>query len=164
MSENKAENKAKHQSLPLLWTLGICVLLLGVGAGLTLLIFSTEPQAVREGANKQTAMLVETVEVSQGEFRPHIEVLGTVEPAKDIELGIRVGGEVVEMSPHYTPGGFVEKGEVLVQVDQTDYQNALEQRQSELRQAVADLQLEMGRQEIAQEDFQLLERELSPRK
>lgn len=159
-SNHETESEGKSLSLPI--TLGICALLLVIGIGLSVLIFSSEPQAVREGASKQTAMLVETVEASRGDFKPLIEVLGTVEPAKDIELGIRVGGEVLEMSSHFTPGGYLTKGEVLLQVDPTDYENALAQRESELRQAVADLRLEMGQQEIAQEDYQLLDQELSP--
>lgn len=162
MTDNQAEMNSESRPLSLPITLGLCGLLLVIGIGFSVLIFSTEPQAVREGASKQTAMLVETVEVSRGDYRPLIEVLGTVEPSKDIELGIRVGGEVLEMSPHFTPGGYVTQGEVLVQVDPSDYKNALEQRESALRQAVADLHLEMGRQEIAQEDYRLLEPELSP--
>jgi RND family efflux transporter MFP subunit len=50
----------------------------------------------------------------------------------------------------------VEEGETLLQIDPSDYRTALQQRKSELRQAKADLKLEMGRQDVAQQDYQLL--------
>jgi RND family efflux transporter MFP subunit len=55
----------------------------------------------------------------------------------------------------------VEEGETLLQIDPADYEAALQQRRSELRQAEADLNLEMGRQDVAQQDYQLLDDSLS---
>jgi multidrug resistance efflux pump len=55
----------------------------------------------------------------------------------------------------------VKKGEKLLQIDPTDYKNTLEQRKSDLRQAVADLNVKMGRQNVAQKDYQLLNETLS---
>lgn len=81
--------------------------------------------------------------------------MGTVEAAQDIILSPRISGEVIERSPSFTPGGYVEKGEVLLQIDSTDYKNTLQQRKSELRQAQSDLNLEMGRQEAAQSEYRI---------
>jgi RND family efflux transporter MFP subunit len=106
-------------------------------------------------------MLVEVSEVHQGDYRPIIVAMGTVEPAQDITLSPRVGGEVVSRSPAFTPGGFVDKGDALLQIDPTDYRNTLQQRKSELRQAVSDLNVEMGRQNVALKDYQLLDEALS---
>ena len=142
-------------------TLLICLLILVAAAGLIALIFSTEPTAVRTASTKETAMLVETIRAEQGAFQPHIVAMGTVEPARDIILMPRVSGEIIERAPAFTPGGFVEKGGMLLKIDPADYQNALRQRESDLRQAIADLHLEMGRQHVARQDYQLLEETLS---
>lgn len=124
-------------------------------------IFRTEPKAKIGGATKETAMLVEVVEVERGNYRPEIVTTGSVVPSKDIILSPRVSGEVMEISSSFTPGGFVKKGEMLLRIDHADYQNALQLRESELLQAEADLNIEMGRQNVAQKDLELLEEELA---
>jgi RND family efflux transporter MFP subunit len=138
------------------------VVLLG-GAGLIYLIFTTEPTATRGGATKETAMLVEVTEVESGSFRPTIEAVGSVIPSREIVLAPRVDGEIVEISGSFTPGGIVEKGQMLARIDPADYQNTLRQRESDLRQAQADLDIEMGRQNVAETEFSLYEGDLTDR-
>ena len=137
-------------------TLLICLAILVVGTGVTAFIFLTEPDAERSGAVKQTAMLVEVTQAERGAFRPTIRAMGTVEPAQDVVLSSRVSGEVVARSPSFTPGGYVRRGEVLLRLDPSDYRNVLRQRRSALRQAQSELDLEMGRQDVARLDYELL--------
>ncbi|MDX1638702.1 MAG: efflux RND transporter periplasmic adaptor subunit [Balneolaceae bacterium] len=136
-------------------TLLICFVILLFGGAATALIFSTEPTAQRSGATKQTAMLVDVNKVEQGTYRPVIRAMGTVEPARDINLSPRVGGEIINRGSSFTPGGFVEQGDTLLQIDPSDYRYALQQRRSELQQALSDMSLEMGRQEAAQKEYQI---------
>jgi RND family efflux transporter MFP subunit len=142
-------------------TLLICLIILLVGAAMTTLIFFTEPTASRTGATKETAMLVDVTEVSSGSYQPTIQVMGTVQPSQEIMLSPRVSGEIINRSEAFTPGGYVQKGETLLQIDPADYKNALAQRQSELQQAKSDLNIEMGHQNVAQQDYQLVEDSLS---
>ena len=139
----------------------ICFCILVVGTGITALIFMTEPTATRVAATKRTAMLVDVVEVERGTFRPVIVATGTVEAEQDIILSPQVGGQVLSLSSTFTPGGFVKKGQVLLQIDPADYQNALLEKKSDLRRATADLNIEMGRQNVAQKDYQILNETLS---
>ncbi|MFB6248283.1 MAG: efflux RND transporter periplasmic adaptor subunit [Salinibacter sp.] len=142
-------------------TLLICLsLLLGAGA-VTTLIFSTEPTAQRTGATRETAMLVDVTTVERDTVRPTVKAMGTVRPAQDIVLSPRVSGEIIRRAAAFAPGGYVQKGETLLKIDPSDYKNTLQQRQSELKQAVADLTLEMGRQDVAQQDYELLNDTLS---
>lgn len=141
----------------LLISLGILL----VGGAVTVMIFLTEPTAGRTGATKETAMLVEVTEAEQGTYRPTIVATGTVQPSKDIILSPRVNGEIISHSPEFVPGGFVSKGDVLLQIDPADYRNILELRKSDLRQALADLNVEQGRQEVALKDYQLVEESLT---
>lgn len=142
-------------------TLLISLGVLLAGGVVTAIIFMTEPEARRGGATKKTAMLVDVMRVERDTFRPAITVMGTVTPARDITLSPRVSGQVVHLEEGFTPGAFVKKGDVLLQIERADYENALQTRKSELRQAVADLKIEMGRQNIAEQDYQLLNQTLS---
>lgn len=142
-------------------TLLICAIILLVGGAFTTLIFSTEPKAERSGASKETAMLVDVITVQRDTFHPTIKAMGTVQPSQDIELRSRVSGQIIWRSQNFVPGGYVEKGDTLLQIDPSDYRNALQQRQSELQQAISDLNIEMGRQKVAQQDYELLDDTLS---
>lgn len=142
-------------------TILISIGILLAGAALILLIFNTEPEATRSGATKETAMLVDVVEVERDNFSPTISAMGTVVPSQDITLSPRVGGEVTELSENFTPGGYVEEGEMLLQIDPADYRNLLQQRRSELQQAQTNLTIEMGRQNVARQDYELLDDSLT---
>jgi RND family efflux transporter MFP subunit len=142
-------------------TLLICAAILVGGAILTTATYMTEPTAKRSAATRKSAMLVDVTEVHKGTYRPFIIAMGTVEPSQDIVLSPRVGGEVVSRSPVFTPGGFAEKGDILLQIDPADYRNTLQQRKSAFHQEMADLNIEMGRQNVAQKDFQLLDEALA---
>ncbi len=131
-----------------------------VGAVIIFMIFTTEPTAERVAAIKETAMLVEVEKVDYGSFRPEIIAVGTVIPSKDIILRPRVSGKIIDIAENFTPGGMVEKGKTLVQVDPADYQNTLAQRKSEYQQARSQLEIEMGRQNVARQEYEMMNEEL----
>lgn len=83
-------------------------------------------------------------------------MLGTVQPAQDIVLSPRVSGQVVELSPDFVPGGMVRKGDPLLRIDPADFNSVLSERQSELQQAEASLEIERGRQSLARKELDLL--------
>lgn len=139
----------------------ISLLILLAGAGVTALVFLTEPEAKPGGATKKTAMLVETVPAESGTYRPTIIATGTVQPSRDIMLAAQVSGRITGVSPDFMPGGTVKAGERLLQINPADYENTLRLRQSELRQAQANLKLEQGRQDVARQDYQLIGDSLS---
>lgn len=136
-------------------------IILLASAAITFLVFMTAPEAQREGAAKTTAMLVDVVQVNRGDYTPTVIATGTVQAAKDITLSTQVGGEVVRISENFTPGSFVKKGEVLLQINPADYRNTLQLRRSDLELAKADLSVEMGRQEVARKDYELIGGEFS---
>lgn len=133
----------------------ICFGILLLAVIVTYFIFSTEPTASSEGATKKTAMLIDVVKAEQGDFKPVIEATGTVQPVEDVMLSPQVSGQVIRRSPEFIPGGFVKKGAVLLQIDPSDFRNTLELRKNDLLQAKTDLNMEMGRQEVAEQDLEL---------
>lgn len=140
----------------LLKTVVVSLMIMLAGVVAIWLIFKTEPKATRNKVARETAMLVDVQTVQRGQFTPTIEVMGRVVPAREITLGSRVSGEVVEQSSTFNPGSHVDSGQTLLRLDAADYQAVLQQRRSELQQAQADLALEQGQQVIAQREFELL--------
>ncbi|MEJ2534571.1 MAG: hypothetical protein P8008_03680 [Gammaproteobacteria bacterium] len=113
MSSNGSDHRKEAPGASLRRTLVVSSLIALAGAAALLLIFNTEPEAERETAVRQSAMLVDVVTPEGGSFRPVIEALGVVRPSRALELRPRVGGQVVELSSELEPGGFVREGEVL---------------------------------------------------
>ncbi|WP_225000308.1 efflux RND transporter periplasmic adaptor subunit [Cesiribacter sp. SM1] len=142
-------------------TLLICLAILLAGGAVLAYIFFTEPSASREGASRQSAMLVDVEMVEQGSYQPLIVATGSVQPSADIVLSPRVSGEIISRSDAFVPGGFVKKGEVLLQIDPADFRNTLELRRSDLSQAMADLEIEQGRQNVARRDFELIDENIT---
>ncbi|TVZ16960.1 efflux RND transporter periplasmic adaptor subunit [Maribacter sp. MAR_2009_72] len=140
-------------SKKILW---ICLAIIGGGILITTLIFSTEPEAQMEGASLETAMLVDVMPVNKGTFEPVIVATGTVQPLEDVNLSPLVSGQIIRRDAAFTPGGFVKKNQVLLQIDPADYRNTLALRESELLQSQTTLDTEMGRQQIAQQDLKLI--------
>lgn len=151
-------NDASTRSSARTWqrTLIVCVTILIVGVAMIAVVFATEPTARRGGAVKQTAMLVDVVTVTRGDHRPTFVAMGTVTAADHVILSPRVSGQVIARDPAFTPGGHVTAGQTLLRIDPADYETVLQQRLGELHQAEADLQLEMGRQNVAQLDYEVL--------
>lgn len=138
----------------------ITLLIVLAGIALVWFIFKTEPTATRGGAARETAMLVEVQTVNRGQYTPIVEVMGQVTPARNITLRSRVGGRVIHQADPFTPGRLVDEDEELLRIEPADYQATLEQRRSELQQALADLELERGQQAVARQEFELLGEEI----
>lgn len=147
------QEKEKTPKKIIVITVFTCVVIILLAAGIVWSIKNSEPTAQRETATKRSPMLVKTTTVSKGEYRPQINVLGQVDAAKEIILRPRVEGEIIKIGSHFEPGKIVEAGELLVQLDPSDYEIALSSRESELQQSMADLTLEKGRQKVAQSEY-----------
>lgn len=134
-----------------------CVAILVASAWAVVIINQTEPTAQTINSTRKSAALVETIRVQRGTFTPELQVLGNVQSAQEIQLSPRISGQVNAISTSFVPGGMVRKGDVLLQLDAADFENALSISQSELQQAEASLQIEKGRQSLAKKELALLE-------
>ena len=128
---------------------------------IAMLFFWTAPEAEMEGASKTTAMLVDVVQAEQGDFTPTIVATGIVQPATDISLSNQVGGEITGIAKQFLPGAYVKKGELLLQINPADYKNTLLLRKSDLSLAQSDYEVELGRQDVALKDYELIGDELT---
>lgn len=120
------------------------------------IIRATEPEAERGGATRRAAAIVETITVERGTWRPVITALGTVDPAREIQLAPQVGGRIVEVADAFSPGEFARAGDVLVRIEPADYSNQTAIRRAEVEEARASLEIEKGRKAVAEEEFALL--------
>ncbi|WP_163379577.1 efflux RND transporter periplasmic adaptor subunit [Cyclobacterium sp. SYSU L10401] len=143
-------------------TIWISLGLLAICSLIVMIFIWTAPEAEMEGASKTTAMLVDVVEAERGDFTPSVVATGIVQPATDISLSNQVGGEVTQIASQFLPGAYVKKGDLLLQINPADFENTLMLRKSDLALSQSDYEVELGRQDVAQKDYELIGDELSP--
>jgi len=102
------------------------------------------------------APLVKTVPLQLETYKINIPAMGEVIPAQEMVLKVPVAGEVVSMSPEFTVGGLLQKNAPILQIDPKDYQLALLQKQRSLSDAEYAYKLELGRQDVARREWDLL--------
>lgn len=132
---------------------------LAVGSAISIYWITHRPTAQRRRP-QPGATLVEVTKIHPQTEKVIVRVMGTVVPAKSIQLVSRVNGQIVEVSPQFVPGGRFHTNDRILQVEQKDYKLAVEQRRSDLVKAERDLKLEMGQQSVAQREYEILAREV----
>lgn len=87
---------------------------------------------------------------------------GTVRPRTETTLVAEVSGKIVSVSSNFISGGFFREGEVLLQIDPSDYQTGLLRAQANLATRKAQLADQKARSEQALRDWTNLGREGEP--
>lgn len=132
----------------------LIVLILGSAGGLSHYWLNHRPKAQRRKPLAR-ASLVEVVEVQPEDHRVVVSAMGTVKPARTIQLTSRVSGEVAELSPEFAPGGSFSAGEVAVVLDRSDLEIALQQQKAEIERREAELAQRRGEAEKRASDIDL---------
>jgi RND family efflux transporter MFP subunit len=103
------------------------------------IMFATRPQLAPVDLPERV-WPVEVVTVEQGDEQPVLELFGEVVAGRRSELRALVPGSIVEVGPGFREGGFVEAGELLVQIDPFDYRNNVAEQTALLAEAQASLE------------------------
>ena len=100
------------------------------------------------------AMVVDTIEAraSDGFFR--VAAQGTVQPSTETQVSAEVSGRIVSVSDDLVAGGFFRAGDVLAEIDPSDYEAALLQAEADLASARARLADEQARSDQAARDWE----------
>jgi RND family efflux transporter MFP subunit len=105
------------------------------------------------------APLVTIMEVTAEQ--PPITVVGwgTVEPRSSINLVPQVSGQVEAVSPSLRSGSFFARGDVLLRIDSTDYELAVQQARSQVAQAEFNLATAREEARVAREEWERTKRD-----
>ncbi len=125
------------------------------------LLMTTSPKAGRAEPGKK-AQMVETVTVEQQTVNIRVRGLGTVIPSQRVTLYPEISGRVDGILDGLVPGSRVRKGELLVALDQDEYQILVREQEAAVAQAWSELKLEQGQQNIARQEYELTGNTLSP--
>jgi RND family efflux transporter MFP subunit len=138
------------------WTIALlCLAVIAVGCIVYLVLVISAPEA-RKRTPEKLVPLVKVQKIFPETQRVSIQAMGTVVPAKELILKSRVAGEIIHIHPEFTQGGIIRKGEQILRIDDLDYRLIVSQKQSAVANAAYELKLELGRQDVAQREWELL--------
>jgi len=69
-----------------------------------------------------------------------VEAYGTVKPRKLVKIAVEVPGRIDYIHPSFIEGGRIDKGELLVRIDQRSYKLDSQARQVRIRQAKTEIE------------------------
>jgi RND family efflux transporter MFP subunit len=130
-------------------------LIIAVGVGVLAVLYFTRPKAETRIPEVKPP-LVRTVEVAPRDLQLTVHSQGTVTPRTASSLVPEVPGRVIEISPSLVPGGFFEKGDVLLRLDSTDYEQNVVRARLEVARAEVRLAQERAEAEVARSEWEEL--------
>ena len=83
---------------------------------------------------------------------------GTVGPRTESQLAPEISGRVIRVAPSFASGGFFEAGDVLLEIDPYDYQQAVISARGQLAQARLRLAQEEAEADVARREWAALGR------
>jgi RND family efflux transporter MFP subunit len=102
----------------------------------------------------ESAPVVEVYTASRKSVHLSVSAQGTVTPRTETRLISEVSGRIEELSPGLASGGFFEEGELLLDIDDTDYIAAVEDARAAVARAEATLAREEADAEVARQDWE----------
>jgi RND family efflux transporter MFP subunit len=111
------------------------VVLASVLGAVTLL--ATSPELIPAAA-EPVPTAVRAMEVEPAPIQLTVHSQGTVMPSIESDLIPEVSGRIVSMSPSLVAGGYFEKGDTLLRLDDEDYRTAVDRARSTLTRAEAE--------------------------
>lgn len=132
------------------------ILIIAGGFMVTGWMLSTPQRAERQEIPEKVTP-VTYINVNPVDETIFVEAQGTVMPARSIVLMPEVVGKVTSVSPDLIPGGYLRKGQQVLQIDKRDYEFALETARERVAKAQFQLKVEKGQQTVARQEWELLE-------
>ncbi|MDH4394340.1 MAG: efflux RND transporter periplasmic adaptor subunit [Limnobacter sp.] len=120
------------------------------------MVITSAPKTEKRAAPPKPSRLVNTSVLKKEDVQVEVLGFGVVKPDQQTNLQARVSGVVKQLGAKFVPGTRVQKGEVLVVLDDTDYKLDLANANATLAQAKASLSAEMGNQAVAKSDLDAL--------
>lgn len=128
------------------------IAIIGVAVVISIVMNLLKPPPIK-AESPDTAMVVKTQILNLTEAVLSVESQGTVLPRTHTSLVSGVSGTVLQVSPQFVVGGTFKAGELLLQIDSTDYQVALQRAKAKLISMNAQLTFEWARATQAEKEW-----------
>jgi RND family efflux transporter MFP subunit len=153
--EKISKKSSKKSALAIFIRAGICMaLLVGSIAGAT--YFKNAAPKAKKRPPEKIIPLVQVKALHPGPHKIIVPAMGSVVPARQMTLKSRVSGEITWIHPEFMEGGLFEAGKEILRIEQADYKFDIIQKESQVAEARYSLKLELGHQDVAKREWELL--------
>ncbi|MCL1125753.1 efflux RND transporter periplasmic adaptor subunit [Shewanella surugensis] len=137
----------------------LIILALFIAVALVLNSTKTPPE---EKVDEAPIPIVNVIEVQPETLSLNLSSYGVVTPKYKTQLVTEVAGRIMTVSNSFVAGGMVKKGDALASIEPSDYEADLMQAQASLAQAMAALDEEKARGEVARNDWKGYDSKVAP--
>jgi len=141
-----------NRFLPVIVTL---VMLAGVSAAAFLTLQALKPMP-EQATEPPAGLAVFAERVSREDLVFTVDAQGEVRPQREIAIAPQISGRIAYVSPDFIDGGFIQKGQLLVQLEAADYELGVIRAQAIVASAEQRLAREQAEAEVALEDLENL--------
>lgn len=138
------------------------ILIFGSVLLVTALVAWQKSQNAERKPETEKAILVDTIEAEVVSLNFTVNSQGTVRPRTETSLVAEVSGKIVSVAPEFVAGGFFHQGEVLLQIDPSDYETGLKRAEAALASRRAKLADETARSKQALKDWKNMGKQGEP--
>jgi RND family efflux transporter MFP subunit len=102
---------------------------------------------------RQSVLSVDVETIEPRDYQVEVASFGSITPRTEAVLVTQVSGIITQVSPSFRDGGFFEKGQELLTIDDRDYRNAITIARADLANAELALAEEQARVAQAERDW-----------
>lgn len=143
----------------------LAIILIAIGVAVAARLIATKPKPPT-GGEPTPLLTVRATEIQPETVIQPITAYGTARAQRAISINAQVAGEITHVSPRFEAGAPVEQGDLLVRIDDREYQANLQRTRAQLAAAQAALErVDVEQQNIdnliaiARRELELAERE-----
>ncbi|MEO1981061.1 MAG: efflux RND transporter periplasmic adaptor subunit, partial [Fuerstiella sp.] len=109
--------------------------------GYAFTLLSVEPEETKSAPVAKQVIRTKVTRLHVGEYSVVVTTNGVVQPHNQVTLSAEVSGEITVLNPEFEVGSYFSEGDVLIELDDRDYQTALTVAKAGRRLAESALKL-----------------------
>ena len=118
-------------------------------------------EETRSRPARERVFSVNVISVEPQDIEPVLSSFGQIRAIRSLDLRAPIGGTLVELSPEFREGGTIRQGDLLVKIDPSDAQTALDVAKTDLVEAQADFSEAQAGAALAQDELSAAQEQLA---
>ncbi len=119
-------------------------------------LLNVTKKPIRQQEIAQRTLMVEAAQVVPGPHRVAFSATGMVKPRASVTITPEVSGRIVSVNDNVFAGGVFNTGELLFQIEPTDYQLEVKRLEATVAEAVTAYNLEEAESDLAKQEWKQL--------
>lgn len=141
------------------FTLVLVILTVAGGVFVGLKLLKKEPVKIERSF---PGPMVNVITVKKSDVQMMVHGYGTVRAKTEIEIVPEVAGKIIEVHPQWAEGGFFARSELLLKVDPSDYELAVQRAGAGVARTQVKLEQEQAEGDVAREEWNQLNPDEKP--